>query len=161
MKIESRRVDELIHAEYNPRYLNENDYKALKDSLTRFGVVDPVIVNMYPERRNIVVGGHQRLKVWQEMGNTEIPCVYVELPLDKERELNVRLNKNTGRFDMDVLANQFDIDELTDWGFSEEELTGDDFGEEIQLGEEKKQDDDNLELCKCPKCGFEFEKGNK
>ena len=54
----------------------------------------------------------------------KVPCVEVDLSYDKERELNVRLNKNTGSFDFDILADMFDVDELTDWGFNEEELFG-------------------------------------
>jgi ParB-like chromosome segregation protein Spo0J len=51
-----------------------------------------------------------------------IPCVMLDLSKEEERELNIRLNKNTGEFDMDILANEFDIDELTDWGFKHIDL---------------------------------------
>ena len=52
----------------------------------------------------------------------QIPCVVLDLSKEKERELNVRLNKNTGDFDIDILANEFDIDELVDWGFKHIDL---------------------------------------
>ena len=94
MKIVNRKIKDLIGAEYNPRELTKDQYKQLKDSLLRFGVVDPVIVNKHPERDNIIIGGHQRSKVWEDMGNDKIPTVELSLTLDKEKELNVRLNKS-------------------------------------------------------------------
>jgi len=124
MKIVNRKIKDLIGAEYNPRELTKDQYKQLKDSLLRFGVVDPVIVNKHPERDNIIIGGHQRSKVWEDMGNDKIPTVELSLTLEKEKELNVRLNKNTGQFDMDMLANNFDTEDLIEWGFSEGELVG-------------------------------------
>ena len=149
------KLSELIHAEYNPRKLTEVQYRHLKDSLSRFGCVDPIIVNKHPERLNIIVGGHQRARVWQDMGNDEIPAVFVELDRDRERELNVRLNKNSGSWDWDILANEFDIEELTDWGWSEEELTGLDFGEEETPSEPKEPKEPDTKTC--PKCGHVFE----
>lgn len=119
MKIVNRKIKDLIRAEYNPRELTKDQYNHLKDSLLRFGVVDPVIVNKHPDRDNIIIGGHQRSKVWEDMGNESIPTVELSLTLDKEKELNVRLNKNTGQFDMDMLANHFDTSDLLEWGFDE------------------------------------------
>ena len=109
-------------AEYNPRQLTKDQYSQLKDSIKRFGLVDPLIVNKNKERKNILVGGHQRFKIAKEMGIDEIPCVEVDLTLDAEKELNIRLNKNVGEWDYDALANYFDVGELTDWGFSNDEL---------------------------------------
>lgn len=124
MKIVKRKIDDLIGAEYNPRELTKKQYNDLKDSLKRFGIVDPVIVNKHPERMDIIVGGHQRSKVWKDLGNDTISTVEVELSPEKEKELNVRLNKNTGQFDMDALANYFEQDDLIQWGFDEGEFLG-------------------------------------
>ena len=115
-------VSNLIFAEYNPRELTKDQHQDLKDSITRFGFVDPLIVNTHKERKNILVGGHQRLKIAKELGYKDVPCVEVDLTPDKEKELNVRLNKNTGQWDWDALANYFDVGELLKWGFSEDEL---------------------------------------
>ena len=115
-------VKNLIFAEYNPRELTQDQHQDLKDSITRFGFVDPLIVNTHKERKNILVGGHQRLKIAKELGYKDVPCVEVDLTPDKEKELNVRLNKNTGQWDWDALANHFDVGELLEWGFSEDEL---------------------------------------
>jgi len=115
-------IDKLIFAEYNPRQLTKDQYKDLKDSITRFGLVDPMIVNTHKQRKNILVGGHQRVRVAKDLGFEEVPCVEVKLTLDKEKELNIRLNKNTGEWDYDALANYFDVGELTEWGFTEDDL---------------------------------------
>ena len=121
-KIIQRDIDTLIFAEYNPRQLTKDQYKHLKDSISRFGLVDPIIVNKNKKRKNIIVGGHQRVKVAKDMKIATVPVLEVDLTYERERELNIRLNKNTGEWDMDNLANFFDMDELTDWGFDEKEL---------------------------------------
>jgi len=122
MKIRNRKIKDLIRAEYNPRELTKEQETQLKDSLLRFGIVDPVIVNIHPDRKDIIVGGHQRTKVWESLGNDNIDTVEVNLTLEKEKELNVRLNKNTGQFDMDMLQEHFETDELVEWGFEEYEF---------------------------------------
>ena len=68
LKIVEKKCADLIGAEYNPRELTEKQHRDLTDSLKRFGIVDPVLVNVHPDRKNIIVGGHQRTKVWQELG---------------------------------------------------------------------------------------------
>ena len=123
-KIIQRYINSLIFAEYNPRQLTKDQYKHLQDSITRFGLVDPIIVNSNKERKNIIVGGHQRVKVAKDMNIDQVPVLEIDLTYERERELNVRLNKNTGEWNWDELANSFDIAELTDWGFNESQLVG-------------------------------------
>ncbi len=109
-------------AEYNPRKWSEEATAQLKESILRFGLVDPFLVNSTPNRKNIVIGGHFRLKVAKELGIKTVPVVYVNISdVEKEQELNLRLNKNLGEFDWDLLAN-FKEDFLSDVGFSSEEL---------------------------------------
>jgi len=128
MNITETKLSDLIFAEYNPRQLSNDQFKQIKDSITRFGIVDPIIVNSNKDRKNIIIGGHQRVKVALEMGIDSVPCHFIDLTRDKERELNVRLNKNTGEWDWSILATEFDVEELTEWGFSEDEI---DFPEPI------------------------------
>lgn len=137
-KIVQRKISDLIAAEYNPRQLTKDQHKALRDSLTRFGFVDPALINMHPDRTNIIIGGHQRIKVWAEMGNTKAPCCELSLGRDQERELNIRLNQNSGEWDFDLLANNFDLGDLVEWGFTEDELTG--FGEPAEVIEDETPD---------------------
>lgn len=73
---------------------------------------------------NVIVGGHQRVTVAKEdLNYTEVPCVFVSLTLKQEKELNVRLNKNQGRWDTDALQKFFDKDWLKDLGFLDSELS--------------------------------------
>lgn len=122
MKVQNYKPNELIMAEYNPRQLTKEQHANLKDSIQRFGLVDPLIVNKNKDRDNILVGGHQRLRIAKELGIKKVPCVEVDLSLDQEKELNIRLNKNVGEWDYDSLANFFDVGELMDWGFTDDEL---------------------------------------
>jgi len=147
LKIINYAPSDLIMAEYNPRQLSTEQYRQLTDSMTRFGFVDPIIVNKHPDRDNIVVGGHQRLRVAMdkaeagEAGWDKVPCVEVKLNYDKERELNIRLNRNTGEWDYDALANYFDVENLTEWGFTDEDLQLFDagYGEEFELPDGEKE----------------------
>mgnify|MGYP003132389960 CR=1 FL=1 len=117
--IVTKDVNDLIFAEYNPRQLTESQFKHLKDSIERFGLVDPIIINKNKDRKNIIIGGHQRARVAKSIGIDKIPCIELNLSYEKERELNIRLNKNVGSWDYDVLANTFDIEELKGWGFED------------------------------------------
>ncbi len=104
MDIQKLAVERLIPADYNPRKdlkPGDAEYEKLKRSLEQFGYVEPVIWNKSTGR---VVGGHQRLKVLQDMGITEVDCVVVELPEEKEKALNIALNKISGEWDKEKLA---------------------------------------------------------
>ena len=118
MKIEEIEISKLKPATYNPRQISTKQYNDLKKSIERFGLVDPIIVN----KDNTVIGGHQRLKIIKSMGEKTIGCIVLDLNKEQERELNIRLNKNTGDFDFDILSSEFDIDELVDWGFKHIDL---------------------------------------
>lgn len=123
MEVINVNINSLNPAEYNPRNLTDEQKDNIKASLNEFGFVNPLVVNSNPDRKNILVGGHQRLKVAQELGYTEIPVVYVNLTEQQERELNIRLNRNTGEWDLDSLSEHFTKNELGNWGFDEEELS--------------------------------------
>jgi DNA modification methylase len=118
IKIEQIKISKLKPATYNPRQITTKQYNDLKKSIEKFGIVDPIIIN----KDMTVIGGHQRLKICTALKYKEIDCVVLDLSKEEERELNIRLNKNTGEFDMDILANEFDIDELVDWGFKHIDL---------------------------------------
>lgn len=127
----------LVPAEYNPRKISADDYTALKESLSRFGFVDPLIVN---KRTGTMVGGHQRLKAAKDLGIKSVPIVMVDLDEKSERELNVRLNRNTGQFDYDLLQQYYASEDLIDYGFSSFEIgvKDDDFLEQVEESEDFK-----------------------
>jgi ParB-like chromosome segregation protein Spo0J len=118
MKIKKIEINKLKPAQYNPRQISKTQFNKLKESVVKFGLVDPIIIN---KNGNIVVGGHQRLKVAKQLNHKEIECVVLDLTPEEERELNIRLNKSGGDWDFDLLSN-FEIEELKDWGFKEIEL---------------------------------------
>ena len=104
MLIEKKNTAELLPADYNPRKdlkPGDKEYEKLKRSIEQFGYVEPVIWNKTTGR---VVGGHQRLKVLIDMGMTKVYCVVVELSEEKEKALNVALNKISGEWDNNKLA---------------------------------------------------------
>lgn len=108
---------------YNPRKWDDTKKKQLRESIERFGLIDPLIVNCSTGRKNILIGGHFRLTVAKELGYTKVPVVFVDVPdIEKEKELNLRLNKNTGEWDIDLLK-EFDLDLLLDIGFGDEDLS--------------------------------------
>lgn len=122
MHITNIKIGELKASEYNPRKWSEEAISGLKESMQRFGVVDPIIVNKAKGREGVVIGGHFRLKVAKDLGYKEMPVVHVDIPdIEKEKELNIRLNKNVGEWDYELLA-EFDDSFLSDIGFSSEEL---------------------------------------
>ncbi len=121
MKIVDVDINKLKPAEYNPRDMTKKERKDLEASLEKFGMVEPIVVNSHPDRMNIVIGGHQRLISWKAKGNKTIPVSYVSLPLEQERELNLRLNRNNGHFVWDMLED-FGKDMLKDVGFDSKEL---------------------------------------
>lgn len=113
--IEKINKELLKPAKYNPRKdlkPGDAEYEKLKRSITEFGYVEPVIWN---KTTGNVVGGHQRLKVLTEMGETEIDCVVVELDKNNEKALNVALNKVNGSWDNEKLAEL--LTDLTDSAF--------------------------------------------
>lgn len=111
-------ADSIHPASYNPRFWSKDARAQLTESIKRYGLVDPIIVNSAPNRKGIVIGGHFRLAMAKELGIKKIPVVYLDIPdIQKEKELNLRLNRNLGEFDWDLLAN-FGEGFLSDVGLS-------------------------------------------
>ena len=146
MLIEKKKTAELIPAEYNPRKdlkPGDPEYEKLKRSLEQFGYVEPVIWNKTTGR---VVGGHQRLKVLMDMGIQEVECVVVELSEEKEKALNIALNKISGAWDNEKLALLITDLQGADFDVS---LTGFDAAEIDDLFKESLQDgikDDDFDV---------------
>ena len=97
-RIETRRVADLVPADYNPRKISASAMEGLKKSLAEFGAVQPIVVN---ERTGHIVGGHQRVKAMAALGQVETTVIVVDLSLTREKALNVALNNPhiSGEFD--------------------------------------------------------------
>ena len=128
MNIEKIKMSKLNPAKYNPRKdLKPGDieYEKLKRSILEFGYIEPIIWN---KTTGNIVGGHQRYKILKEMGYKEAECVVVNLDDNKEKALNIAMNKINGEFDIPLLTdllkdlsmNDFDVS-LT--GFDEDEIS--------------------------------------
>jgi DNA modification methylase len=113
MIIEKKKISDLIPAPYNPRQSTAKQEKHLKESLEKFGLVEPIIFN---KQTGYIVGGHFRVRELKKLGIKEIECVIVDLNEADEKELNIRLNANTGSWDWDTLANDWDVVDLEAWG---------------------------------------------
>ena len=113
MIIEKKQIADLIPAPYNPRQSTAKQEKHLKESLEKFGMVEPIIFN---KQTGYIVGGHFRVRELKKLGIKEIECVIVDLNEADEKELNIRLNANTGSWDWDTLANDWDVVDLEAWG---------------------------------------------
>ena len=144
MQLERIEISKLKSAEYNPRKAlkpGDPEFEKLKNSITEFGYVEPIIWN---KRTGKVVGGHQRLSVLKHLGETEVDCVVVDLDEQKEKALNIALNKISGDWDMPLLTDL--LKDLNDDGF-DITLTGFDMAEfdsffKDEVKEQVAEDDD-------------------
>lgn len=143
---EKRRVDELTENKDNPRRLSKKRAKELKKSLGKFGVCQPIV----SQPDGSIIGGHQRLKTLRSIGVDEVDVAIPSRPLsDREaKELTIRLNKNIGDWDVDILANVWDPKDLLEWGFSEQEL---DIDIQALMGKNEDEESGLLEPTKNPK----------
>ena len=127
-------AEKLKPSKYNPRKdlkPGDPEYEKLRRSIEEFGYVEPVIWN---KRTGNIVGGHQRYKVLTALGYKEIDCVVVDLDEQREKALNVALNKISGEFDIPLLTDL--LMDLNEDGF-DVSLTGFDAAEIDELFRDK------------------------
>lgn len=163
MKIQTIPIEKIKPAAYNPRQdLQPGDplYEKIRRSIEEFDLVEPLVWN---ERTGNLVGGHQRLKILKSQGLKEVQCTVVDLPPERERILNLALNKAVGDWDGEKLTQVFaELNtlpslEMIVTGFSEAEicdlLAEPDF---IPVSEETQPRLDERKKATCPECGYEF-----
>ena len=167
MNIQKVSISKLNPAPYNPRQdLHPGDpvFEKLKRSMAEFGCVEPIVWN---ERTGNVVGGHQRLKVLSEAGALEAEVSVVDLDPDREKALNLALNKITGSWDDTRLAEllqeleESDTDTILS-GFDEEEIQGllAGFDPDANLDDffcDAPEKEKSPKMTVCPYCGKEHE----
>ena len=134
MIIETKKLSDLKPAPYNPRCSTKKQEKHLQESLSKFGVVEPIIFN---KQTGYIVGGHFRVRELKKLGYKEVECVIVDLNEADEKELNIRLNANTGEWDWEMLKTEWCGQELESWGLDIPTFDGvslsDEFGEDFSL----------------------------
>ncbi len=140
--VEIRKFSELKVHPSNPRKLSKHDGENLKKSLEKFGLVDRPVIT----KDGSIIGGHQRIALLKKMGHKEVECLVPDEDMQSEdvSELLIRLNRAHGEFDYDILANEFDVKDLLDWGFTPEELT-------IDVTEEDSEEDESSGQMEPPK----------
>lgn len=96
-------LSKLKPAKYNPRIIEDSAFTGLKNSITEFGNLQPIVWN---KKTGHVVSGHQRLKVLMEQGETTTECIIIDVDEVKERAINVTMNNPhiSGKFERDGLA---------------------------------------------------------
>lgn len=127
MDVKRISIDRIVPAAYNPRAQlkpGDTEYAHLRKSIDEFGLVEPLVWN---QRTGNLVGGHQRLTALIDAGETEVDVSVVDLPLEREKALNIALNKISGRWDERKLAEL--LDELIRVPDFDLELTGFEIGE--------------------------------
>ena len=102
-RLEVLPISRLNPADYNPRKqlkLGDKEYESIKKSIEEFGFADPLVVNS----DMTIIGGHQRLTVATALGYSEVPCAVVDVDKTQEKALNIALNKITGEWNKELLA---------------------------------------------------------
>ena len=141
----------------NPRVLKDDKFKKLVQSLKDFpemANVRPIVVNT----EMIVLGGNMRLRAMQEAGWKKAPVQIVDWSIEKQNEFIIKDNVGFGEWDWDVLANEWNVSELTEWGLDipnfninnidysnkNEEINVDDFENEMIIKLKYSENDYNL-----------------
>ena len=151
---EKRKLNELHEWDRNPRRITDSQAKQLAKSIIKFGYVEPIQINL----DNMIIGGHMRHRILLQAGilmpfdDVDVRVPSRMLSEDEAEELAIRLNRNQGTWDFEMLATEFDQGNLADWGFVPA-----DFGMSNALGKaemkpSKLQPAAGKEI-ECPSCG--------
>ena len=109
-------INEIKPNPNNPRLIKDHKFKQLVKSIQDF----PQMLELRPiviDENNMVLGGNMRLKACIEAGLTDVPVIHANnLSEEKKKEFIVKDNVGYGEWDWDDLANNWDAQELTDWG---------------------------------------------
>lgn len=103
MEFKKLKISDLVPAAYNPRKKlkpGDKEFEKIKSSINEFGYVEPIIVNS----DKTIIGGHQRVSVLKTLGYEDIDCIVIDIDKTKEKALNIALNKITGEWNKELLA---------------------------------------------------------
>lgn len=155
--IQKKSISELKPHPKNPRIITERGLKQLEESFDDIGFAQPVNINI----DGTILSGHARIQQLQNEGQEFADCYVPDRTLtpNQEEAVIVRMNKNVvGEWDFDILKNEFELESLLDWGFSEIDFPK--MLEPVDYSDKNSEIDtenfgNDLEHT-CPKCGFEF-----
>ena len=115
MKSEKISINKLIPNPNNPRLIKDDKFKKLVQSIKDFPEmldIRPIVVN----KDMVILGGNMRYKACKEAGVKELPVIITDLSEEKQKEFLIKDNTAGGEWDWDIIANEWDIEQLTDWG---------------------------------------------
>ena len=141
--IKKVKITEVISNPNNPRLIKDDKFKKLVKSIQDFPDmlnVRPIVVN----KDMVVLGGNMRLKAIKEAGIKEINVDIVDWNEQQQKEFIVKDNVGYGEWDWDDLANNWDAEELTDWGLDIPNFTNNDI---------KEKEENTINVLTCPNCG--------
>ena len=145
-------INSLIENDINPRKIQQKAFIALKKSLQEFPEMKKLRMIVVDEDLKIL-GGHQRIYALKDLGHTDVEVKQVfGLTEKQKREFIIKDNTASGEWDSDILANNWEMDELEGWG-----LTNFNFGDVDKEPKEPASKDDQSKVHICPNCDFEFE----
>lgn len=129
----------------NPRFIRDEKFEQLKASINDFPkmmALRPIVI----DSDGVVLGGNMRLRALQELGFNEIPDEWVrradELTEEEKRRFIITDNVGYGQWDWDILANEWEADELAAWGLE----VPDQWGEELEAEEDNYQEPENMQV---------------
>lgn len=152
-RLESVAIKTLKEHSKNPRQIHKDQLERLSCLMEKFGLIDKPIINA----DYTIIGGHQRVRILKKKKVKFVECWIAEEQLSDEDvdELCIGLNLHQGKFDFDILANQWDVLDLLNYGFTEDQLLGICKDSDEVSSEEKQQGKKKLQKS-CPNCGHEF-----
>ena len=119
---ETRKIKDLKEHEKNPRKITKDQMEKLKQSLKSFNYVETIVINL----DNTILAGHMRIRALKALGRIkeeiEVRVPNRQLTSKEAEEYLIRSNKNSGEWDWERLANEWEIPDLFNWGFTEDEL---------------------------------------
>lgn len=145
------KIDKLIANDLNPRTINRKAYESLKKSLKDFPEMKQLREIVVDENLTIL-GGHQRIHALKELGYSDVTVKQVfGLTEKQKREFIIKDNTASGEWDTDIIANQWDVEELENWGVPKFI-----FGNAEEKPDDRVNKDDKNKVHTCPGCGLEF-----
>ena len=155
-KVEYIEINKLTSHSNNPRVIKDEQFKKLCKSIQDnkdYFETRPILVN----KELIIFAGNMRWRAAKEVRMTEVPVSIMDISENRQKELMIRDNRENGEWDFDLLANNFEIDDLLEWGFDEKDLKIDDIDFGNINGNENRETSDRKQNVTCPDCGKMFE----
>lgn len=148
--VEKVALNDLTPAPYNARRISDIMFVNLVESIRTLGFIVPIVIN----QDSTIIGGHQRVKAAREVGLIHIPAIRLNLDKEKEKSLNLGLNKINGENDTELeqaLLRGMSMEAAARAGYNNREI-----GQAMKVAAERKtmgESEEPEELKKCPTCG--------